>query len=502
MIQDLLAQLHSVQQRYEKLEHQLQQLLRHRFGQRADRLDADQLALFALEVLRGAAEDTDRADADTSEAARSPKRHGHGRKRLPKDLPRRRIEHPIPPEAWRCLECGRKKVRIGEEVSEQLEYEPASLYVIEHVRPKVACRHCESGVLTAEKPMQPIEKGLPGPGLLAHIVTCKYADHLPLHRLEGTFQRHGVEIPRSTTCGWMRACADLLEPLHDMMKAEVLDSKVIHTDDTPLPVLDKQRTKTRTGRMWVYIGDRQHPYTVYDYTASRKRDGPAEFLKDFAGYLQADAFAGYDGIYLEQDVQEVACWSHARRKLIDAQSSDPQRSVTAAAWIRKLYDVEKEARDRKAPERKVLRQEKAKPLLDGFGEWLREESKRVLPKSPIGQAISYTLSNWEALNRYLGDGDLAIDNNAAERALRGVVLGRKNWLFAGSDNGGRTAAVLTSFTATCKARGIDPLAYLRDVLGRISAHPMRRLAELLPDRWKALREAQAEQGASPPAMVH
>jgi transposase len=378
--------------------------------------------------------------------------------------------------------------RLGEEVSERLEYVPASLIVIEEVCPKYACpKGCT--VVTAEKPTAPIEKGLAGPGLLAQVAVSKYGDHLPLHRQADIFRRQGVEISRQTMGDWMRACADLARPLYELMKQGVLGSKAVQTDDTPVPVLDPALPRTRTGRIWTYVGDDDHPFTVYDYTPNRSRDGPEAFLKAFQGYLQADAYSGYDHFYKEPErgIVEVACWAHARRRFYEAQSSDLMRSTVMLAYIRLLYDVEREAREQKlkAEARRALRQEKSKPILEDIRAYLEREQPQVLPKSPEGEAIAYTLSNWKALVRYCEDGDLEIDNNGAERSLRGVAVGRKNWMFYGSDEGGRTAAVLTTLIATCKRLHIDPFAYLRDLFQRISDHPQNRLAELLPDQWKA-----------------
>jgi transposase len=502
MVLNLLTENEKQSRLVEKMQHQLEQLLRARFGQKADRIDPNQLALFAAEVLD---QQREQDEAPVVESAQEPatmdrNRNGHGRNALPESLPRKRVEHAIDPDLLACPKCGGRHCRkIGEEVSEQLDYVPASLLVIEHARAKYACMDCEESVFCADSPMQPIEKGLPGPGLLSHVIVSKYADHLPLNRQESIFGRHGVEIPRSTQCDWMKASADLLAPLYELMKTRVLSSHVIRTDDTTVPVLDREKTKTRIGRIWDYLGDRENPYTVFDYTPSRKRDGPVSFLGDYKGYLQADAYGGYDGIYAPGAIIEVACWAHARRKFVDAQKSDAKRAIAATAYVKKLYDVEREAKgeiekrrlegdppyNEECDLRRALRREKSKPLLDAFKQWLDAQAQSALPKSPIGQAIAYTLSNWAALNRYVQDGALDIDNNAAERALRAIAIGRKNWMFAGSDRGGKTAAVLYSFTQTCKSLLIDPFAYLRDILARISAHPMARLEELLPDQWKA-----------------
>ena len=287
-------------------------------------------------------------------------------------------------------------------------------------------------------------------------------------------------------CGWMAQSAWLLEPIWKAMKAEVLKSRVIQTDDTTVPVLDRRLDRARTARLWVYLGDREHPYAVYDYTADRSRDGPERFLGDYKGYLQADAYSGYDRIY-SRGVVEVGCFAHARRKFFDARTSDPERAHEALARIRLLYAVEAAGKGLDEAGRLALRRERSVPLLERLGTWLDEQARVVLPKSPIGGAIGYARSNWAALNRFTEAGYLSIDNNASERAVKPVALGRRNWLFAGSEGGGRTAAILFSLASTCKALKIDPFAYLRDVLDRVCTHPARRVAELLPDRWRALR---------------
>jgi len=306
------------------------------------------------------------------------------------------------------------------------------------------------------------------------------------------FERDGITLSRSTLCGWMSACAELVKPLYLLVKEKAMKSKAVQTDDTPVAVFDPDLTKTRLGRIWTYVGDKDHPYTVYDFTPTRCRDGPIKFLDEFKGYLQADAYSGYEALYATpgRGVTEVACWAHARRKFYDAQSSDLMRSMIMLAYIRLIYGVEREAKDLAldAAGRKRLRQEKSLPILGGIKTYLEREQASVLPKSPEGMAIAYTLSNWEALIRYCEDGDLEIDNNGAERSLRGIAVGRKNWLFFGSDRGGETAAVMNSMIMTCKRNAIDPFTYLKDVFERISAHPMSRLEELLPDRWAAARQ--------------
>jgi transposase len=390
-----------------------------------------------------------------------------------------------------CPACGQERHEIGVETTAQYDYKPAEVFVIEHQQVKYACPCCEGKVVLAPKPPQPIEKGLPGPGLLAQILTDKYLDHIPLNRSEQRFSRSGVELPRSTMCDWMAACAELLTPVWELLKRHVLQSKVLHTDDTTVPVRDEKLSKHRYGRLWDYIGDAEHPGVVFDYTTTHARDGPATFLKDFRGFLQADAYGAYDGIYTGSSgaIVEVGCWAHGRNKFGEAENTDPERVLAAKAWVRRLYDVEDEAKGLSSAERLRLRQEKSVPLLESFHQWLLAQKVQVLPKSPIAAAINYVLNQWGALKRYTTDGDLHIDNNISERTLKLIGMGRANWLFVGSDKGGKTAAVLFSFTATCKCLGIDSFAYLRDVLERLPTQPAERLEELLPHRWQAARAA-------------
>jgi transposase len=496
LVVELLLALQEKDRRIGQLSSQLEALKRRLFGRSSEKLDPNQLVLElgAWLAAHPVAADPVAPEPPSSEKEASP-RNGHGRRRLPETLPRHRTEyHPAPGDRV-CRECSSALKRIGEEVSEQLEYVPASFFVREHARIKYACPHCQESVMIGTMPVQPIDKGMPGPGLLSHLLTSKYCDHLPLNRLEGIFQRHGVDLSRSTMCDWVAASAALLAPLVEVMKTEVLASRKIHTDDTTVPVLDKTRETTRTGRLWVYVGDSAHEHIVFDYTPDRSRGGPLRFLKGFKGYLQADAYAGYNAVYAGCQVIEVACWAHARRKFFDAMKSDAVRSRVVLAHIRELYGVEKRGRDLGEIERSALRLREAKPLLDAFKVWLDAEALKVLPKSPLGEAIGYARGQWVALTRYLEDGLLEIDNNSAERALRRVAVGRKNWMFAGSDEGGRRAAILYSLIASCAALHIDPYAYLRDVLERLpSCAPENAAAlrALTPKAWKdALDKAVA-----------
>jgi transposase len=460
-------------------------LARRLFGRRSEKIDASELTFFGQEDFPGSELDASPEEIEPESVhAPAPSKRRNGRRPLPRELPRKRIEHDVAPEDKICAGCGGMKKRIGEETSEQLEYIPASLYVIEHVRPKYACPCCQAHVAIGVKPAQPIEKGLPGPGLIAHVITSKYCDHVPLHRQERIFTRHGVDLSRKTLCDWALQSAWLLEPIVNLMKNEVLGSFAIHTDDTPVPVQSKGRT--HRAYLWVYVGDSEHPFTIYDFTWTRSREGPEQILKEYHGYLQADAYSGYDQLYADGNIVEVACWAHARRKFFEAKTSAPVAAHQALLAIKQLYAVEREAKDLDAEARLALRREKSQPRLEAFAVWLRQLQPEVLPKSPLGQAAAYALGNWEALTRYLEDGRLAIDNNTAERALRGVVLGRKNYLFTGSERGGRAAAVHYSLIQSAKQNGLDPFVYLRDLLARIPTHPYSQIRQLLPNHWKTL----------------
>lgn len=490
MVLELLSALQEKDLRIGQLSSQLEALKRRLFGRKSEKMNREQLLLNLGEWLAAHSQASEAAAssagprADDEEQAET-SRKGHGRRKLPQDLPRQRTEYHPAKELMTCRECSVPLGKIGEEVSEQIEYVPASLFVQEHARIKYACPECRGNVVIGSLPIKPIEKGVPGPGLLAHVVTSKYVDHLPLHRLEAIFPRQGVELSRSTLCGWVAASAARVEPVVEAMKSQILASRKIHTDDTTVPVLDKGQAKTKTGRLWVYVGGENHEHIVFDYTPDRTRGGPARWLNGFKGYLQADAYAGYDAIFAGDEVIEVACWAHARRKFFDAKPNDDARARFALAHIRVLYDVEKRARALTPEERRVLRDQEARPILDTIKAWLEVEQPKVLPKNPIHEAMGYALAQWTALTRYLDDGILEIDNNRSERALRRVAIGRKNWMFAGSDEGGRRAAILYSLIASCAALKINPYAYLKDVLERIAADQPTDFSKLTPQAWKA-----------------
>lgn len=461
-------------------------LRRYVFGPRRERCtdDPDQGHLFDLpaepEPEPLAPAPADDATSPRPRPARTPRRARF------EHLPHVRIEHDLTSAEKTCSCCGAPKVKIGEDESRELEYIPARLEVRIHVLPKYACSKCRDGVASPPVPPRPTPGGLAGPGLAAFVVVSKFADHLPLYRLEDILTRHGVYLSRSTLGDWIRDAAVVLEPLAALQRDLVLQSPVIWTDDTPVTVLGGDEPGSSTGRFWAYIGDDGHPYTVYDFTMSRSRDGPAAFLGDYKGFLQADAYGGYDGIFLASDggIVEVACWAHARRKFYDARSNAPREANEILEWIRQLYDIEDRALGRSAEERLTLRQRESVPILDRIEAKLDELTGRALPKSALGKAVTYARNQWAALRRYASDGRLTIDNNVSERTLRLQAIGRNNWQFLGSAGAGPRAAVLFTILAGAKRHHLEPWAYVRDVLLRLSAGETD-LESLLPDRWAA-----------------
>lgn len=407
---------------------------------------------------------------------------------LPPELPRIVIEHH--PQHCQCPQCGGVLTRLGEDVAEQLDYVPGYFQVIRHVRPKSACRRCEH-IVQAPAPSRPIERGLPTAGLLAQVIGAKYADHCPLYRQEGIYRRSGVELPRAMLASWVSAAAQRMEPLVHSLERYVLSANKLHADDTPVPVLAPGSGKTKTGRLWAYVRDDRPssstdpPAVFYRYSPDRKAEHPQAHLRTFAGVLQADGYAGFNALYAReaQPLIDAACWAHARRKFYDVYVQ--HRSPTAAEALLKigeLYAVERLLRGQSPEARVQARRTQAAPLLHALHAWLKAQRAQLLTKSSLAAAIDYALTRWVALTRYVDDGRIEIDNNAAERAIRALVLGRRNYLFAGSDAGGETAARLYSLIGTCRLNHIDPHAYLKQVLERIADHPINRIDELLPWR--------------------
>jgi len=404
---------------------------------------------------------------------RKPKR----RKKFPEHLPRFRSVFTIPEEERQC--CGEAMAEIGTEVRRELERLEVS-YVHEILRKKYACRHCQEGVRIAPGPPAVIEKGLLGAGFLAHVLSERFGNHQPYHRQEKKYAAEGLDLSRAVLCQSSLRCAELLEPIWKQVADEVRASPVIHTDETPVDLQESSTGGCRKARVWVYRD--LEGRTVFDFTETRSRDGPGTFLAGYRGYVQADAASTFDLLYGPGKATEVGCWAHARRYFVRAQDSDAELSGQAIDQIRVLFRIEREAKALPPEERRRLRQERAVPRLEAFRAWLDMVQMQVLPKSPMGRAIQYCVNHWEALTRYVEDGRLSIDNNAAERALRAVAVGRKNWMVVGNPRGGRAAAILYSLVMTCKEIGVDPAEYFRDVLVRLSHCSDVRL--LTPHGWK------------------
>ena len=469
----------------ERLQLLIAKLRRMQFGRRSERLNRqiEQLELQLDELQTAQTETTvDYPSREaTEQAAGSAK---PARQPLPAHLPRQ--VRTILPKETVCPDCGGELKALGEDVSEMLEYVPAHFQVIRQVRPKLACSRCDK-IVQAEAPSRPIARGLAGPGLLAHVVVSKYCDHLPLYRQEEIYAREGVELERATLADWVGGASQLLAPLVEALRRHVMSASKLHADDTPVPVLAPGLGRTKTGRLWTYVrddrpaGDATPPAVWFAYSPDRKGEHPQAHLSHFSGTLQADAYAGFDHIYESGRIREAACWAHVRRKFYDLQVAHKSPvAQEALERIGALYAIEEEIRGRPPNERREIRQARALPLLESLRAWLENCLSKLSQKSDTTAAVKYALGHWQALTRYAEDGALEIDNNAAERALRAVALGRKNYLFAGSDAGGERAAALYSLIGTAKLNNLDPESYLRAVLSRIADHPINRIEDLLP----------------------
>jgi transposase len=467
----------------EQLKLLIAKLRRMQFGRSSEKLDRqiEQLEL-RLEALQ--LNDAEKVAA-LPEAIKSAERVARPvRRPLPAHLPREVRTYLPKQEA--CPDCGGELKHLGEDVSEMLEIEPIRFKVIRQVRPKLACACCER-IVQAEAPSRPIARGIAGPGLLAHVLVSKYGDHLPLYRQSEIYAREGVELDRSTLADWVGGTSQLFEPLVEALRRHVMAAQKLHADDTPVPVLAPGNGKTKTGRLWTYVrddrpaGDETPPAVWFAYTPDRKGEHPQAHLSKFKGTLQADGYAGFEQIYEGGRIQEAACWAHVRRKFYDIQVA--HKSPVAEETLKRigeLYAVESDINGRSPEERREIRNTRSRPLLESLKQWLEETLVKLSKKSDTAIAVRYALGRWEALMRYCDDGHLEIDNNAAERSLRAVALGRKNHLFAGSDRGGESAAAIYSLIGTAKLNGIDPESYLRNVLSRIADHAINRIAELLP----------------------
>jgi transposase len=503
LLRQVLAELARLRTENTDLRGKLDAALKHRFGQRSERRCPR----------------TDAADKP------APRRDPHGRAALPEHLERREVIHDLTAAEKLCPCCGQSRVCIGEQTAEQLDLEPPRFFVLRTRKKTYACQYCHPEQVPAEQRLQtagpaqvgPIPKGLCGPGLLAHVITAKFCDHLPLHRIAGQLARSGVAVAASTLGDWMAQAAQLLEPLYSLMHERLLWSRVIHGDDTFVKLRVSGSNRTAKSHLWAYIGDLDYPYVLFDFTADYTGTGPQRFLQGYKGYLQADALAQYEALYGADRVLHVCCWAHARRKFVAAAEGQDERAATALALIGKLYAIERalpplllpsddpakqEQRLKREEQRRALRQLQAKPVLDQLKRWLDEVRPQALPKSLLGVAVGYALNNWEALKRYVEQGYLAIDNNLSERTLRAIALGRNAWGVIGSEEGGRTAAVLYTAVGTCKHLGLDPWGYLCALLPGLFAlgekPSVEQLLDWLPDRWllRASRDSPQKQVAA------
>jgi transposase len=479
------SELDSHRTEIESLKLLILKLKRMQFGPRSEKFERDiaqlELQLEDLEASQAAAEPlpTQPAAAISNDEKRKP-----ARRPLPAELPRE--TETIAPQQEACPDCGGVPRHLGEDVSETLEYVPARFKVIRTVRPKLSCACC-SRILQEPAPSRPIDRGLAGPGLLAHVLVAKYSDHLPLYRQSEIYQREGIELDRSTLADWVGGASRTLRPLVDALKKYVLSSEKLHGDDVPVPVLEPGNGKTKTGRLWTYVrddrpaGSEAASAVWFAYSPDRKGEHPAGHLKNYQGILQADGYAGFNRLYEKGGVQEAGCWAHVRRKFHDLfQAHRSPVAKEALERIGQLYGIEKEIRGRSPAERREVRQARSRPLLDSLQVWLKATVSKMSRKSDVALAIQYALGRWNALMLFCADGRVEMDNNAAERALRAVALGRKNYLFAGSDSSGERAAAIYSLIGSAKLNGIDPEAYLTAVLRHIADHPINRIEELLP----------------------
>lgn len=497
-ILELTTKLESTQRQLTTLQHQMEQMLKRLYGRKSEKINPDQL-MFDSIIIEALQHNQDAQQMPSAAAVpvlpevvktRKVSQH-HGRVPIPEHLERVEILLDIPDEQKVCPETGEPLTVIAVEVSEKLEYRPGKLIVNVYKRPQYALpERADSfaGVIAAAMPDHPIAKCKADVGLLAQVIVSKFADHLPLYRQDGIFEREGVTIPRATQTSWLMQVYESIKPLEQTLRRAIFESDVLFTDDTPIPLQVKGDGKLKKARLWVYVrGGTGPPLTIYDFSIDRSKKRPLDFLNDYSGYVHADAYSGYDELFRKEDIIEVGCWAHARRKFDEAASSRPKEATDILARIARLYhEVETPCADMTPEERRYFRKVHATPLLAGIFEKLEELRRQTTPSEPLRKAIDYALNQRKALCRYLEDGRLRPDNNLAENAMRPVAIGRKNWLFVGSERGGRAAALFMSLIKSCKDCEINPWEYFDDMLRRIMSHSNTRLRELLPDQWQPL----------------
>jgi transposase len=502
-LDETCASSEELKRSYDCLKEEYLALKRILHGPRRERLPEDPGQGHLFDTPEPPATPAEPAADDADGPVKAKRRKGHGRRPIPDHLPRQDVPHDVPDEQKTCA-CGRAKTQIGEDTTEQLDYVPGRIVVLRHTYPKYACSHCKDGVTAAPREANPIAGGLATPGLQAYVLVTKFFTHTPLYRQQDDLARAGVFFSRSTLCGWLEQDAVVLKPFVEFMHQELLKSKALQGDETPVPVLDRSKDSTRTSYIWTTLGDRDHPYTTFHYTDSRSRDGPTEFLKGFEGYLQTDAYASYESVVTKSagKIIAVGCWAHARRDFFDARHNQPREVHYVLGLIRQLYDIEDQVAGQSDAVRLAARQAQSVPILGRLEAYLREQQTTALPQSQFGKALTYTLNQWDKLVRYTTDGQLEIDNNRSERTLRGWAIGRKNWMFFGNDQGGETAAICMSVIASARRHNIEPVAYVRELLIALSSGATD-FRSLLPDVWIAAhpehfvsyRPAEAEAAA-------
>jgi transposase len=495
-IEELTKKLRSSELKVSMLQHQVEQLLRRVYGRKSERLDPNQLMLdpLILQAINAPPPKIEPLAQLPAEPPKRPpvktKRNHPGRIPIPEHLERVEIELDLPEEQKTCPETGKPLKRIGWETSEKLEYRPGKLIVNVYKRPKYGASESDvegPGVIIAPMPDHPIERCKADVGLLSYIIVSKFADHLPLYRQNGIFAREGVDIPRATQTSWILQTYEAIRPLGEALKMVVLEGDVIFTDDSTIPLLVKGNGKVQKAKLWVYVrGGTGPPLTVYDFSHDRSKKRPIDFLGDYRGYVHADAYSGYDELFRRPAIIEVGCWAHSRRKFDEAATSRQVEAIEIIARIAQIYKVEQKCKEMTPEDRRLVREERSRPILDGIFERLEALKPETIPSEPIRKAIDYALNQRQALYRFLEDGRLKPDNNTAENAIRPLALGRKNWLFAASERGARATALFLGLIQSCKACNINPWEYFDDVLRRIMSHPVSRLKELLPDQWKPL----------------
>jgi len=472
----------------------IEKLLKQIYGKKSERFDPNQmqfekLVIDACDQILPPEDSARMACAEATAKPAAPRRsRPYNRTPIPAHLERKEMVVAVPAEKRQCACCGKPMNEIGREITEKLDYTPAALYVNRYVRPKYACGDCQCdgcGVQTAALPNEVLPKAKADAGLLAQVLVSKYYDHLPLYRQEAIFERYGMDLSRKTQCDWVLGCADALEPLYRRLKAAVLASDVVLSDDTPVDLLSPGHGQVKTARLWVSVGGLDLKSCVYDFTLTRNKDGPLNFFKGYRGNLLSDAYGGYEPLFeSDSGIVPSACWAHARRYFFEALPTQPESAAEVLSWIRQLYRIEDQARSWDPALRCGLRQEDSARVLDKIYAWLEEHLNAWLPKSPLGQAVHYAWKIWDRLCQYLLNGRIPIDNNLAERALRPVAIGRKNWMFIGSERGGRAAAIIMSFMHTCRLIGLEPWKYFKHTLAAINDYPARQIDELLPAQFQ------------------